>query len=112
MEQVPEYLLDKQKTLQYFQDGRLSYKRTPLGGCSKVGACDKLGYSYITACIDCKDSIFDSSSKVALKKTKQAYFDRLKKYDFDSVTYKQLQIEINSINKILNKVEILEINNV
>ena len=112
LENVPEYLIDKEKTLQYFNEGRMAYKKTPLGGCSKIGACDKLGFSYITACIDCKDSIFDSSSKVALKKTKQAYFDRLKKYDFDSVTYKQLQIEINSINKILNKVEILEINNV
>ena len=112
MEQVPEYLLDKQKTLQYFQDGRLSYKRTPLGGCSKVGACDKLGFSYITACIDCKDSIFDSSSKVALNKTKQAYVARLSQYEPDSITYKQLQIEINSIDRILNKVEILEIHDV
>lgn len=112
MEQVPEYLSDKQKTLQYFQDGRLSYKRTPLGGCSKVGACDKLGFSYITACIDCKDSIFDSSSKVALNKTKQAYVARLSKYEPDSITYKQLQIEINSIDRILNKVEILEIRDV
>lgn len=109
---VPEYLLDKQKTLQYFKEGRLSYKKTPLGGCSKIGACDKLGFSYITACIDCKDSILDSSSKVALNRTKQVYIARLSKYDVNSVTYKQLQIEINSIDRILNKVEILEIQNV
>ena len=109
---MPQYLIENEKPLSKTFFGRKKKKKTPLGGCSKIGACDKLGFSYITACIDCKDSIFDSSSKVALKKTKQAYFDRLKKYDFDSVTYKQLQIEINSINKILNKVEILEINNV
>ena len=109
---VPEYLVDKKKTLQYFKEGRLSYKKTPLGGCSKIGACDKLGFSYITACIDCKDSIFDSSSKVALNKTKQAYIARLEKYDKNSITYRQIIIEINSIDKILNKVEILEIHNV
>lgn len=109
---VPEYLLDKQKTLQYFKEGRLSYKKTPLGGCSKIGSCDKLGFSYITACIDCKDSIFDSSSKEALHKTKQMYLTRLSKYNVDSITYRQLQIEINSIDKILNKIEMLEINNV
>ncbi len=112
MNQAPEYLVDKQKTLQYFQEGRLSYKKTPLGGCSKIGACDKLGFSYITACIDCKDSIFDSSSKAALDKTKQAYIAQLNKYEPDSITYKQLQIEINSIDRILNKVEILEIHDV
>ena len=109
---VPEYLVDKQKTLQYFKEGRLSYKKTPLGGCSKIGSCDKLGFSYITACIDCKDSIFDSSSKEALHKTKQMYLTRLSKYNVDSITYRQLQIEINSIDKILNKIEMLEINNV
>lgn len=112
MSQAPEYLVDKQKTLQYFQEGRLSYKKTPLGGCSKIGACDKLGFSYITVCIDCKDSIFGSSSKIALNKVKQAYIARLNKYDPDSITYKQLQIEINSIDRILNKVEVLEIHNV
>ena len=112
MNQAPEYLIDKQKTLQYFKEGRLSYKKTPLGGCSKIGTCDKLGFSYITACIDCKDSIFDSDSKAALNKIKQAYIARLSKYEITSITYKQLQIEINSIDKILNKVEILEIHNV
>lgn len=108
----PEYLLDKKKTLQYFQEGRLSYKKTPLGGCSKIGACDKLGFSFITACIDCKNSIFDSTSKAALNKTKKAYLDRLTKYTEESITYRQILIEINSIDKILNKIEILEIKNV
>ena len=110
--QAPEYLVDKQKTLQYFKEGRLSYKQTPLGGCSKIGACDKLGFSYITACIDCKYSIFDSYSKVALNKAKQAYIARLLKYDKTSITYRQIIIEINSIDKLLNNIEILEINDV
>lgn len=109
---TPEYLVDKAKTLQYFNEGRLSYKKTPLGGCARQGSCNKLGFAYITACIDCKDSIFDSSSTVALKKTRKLYEERLKKYDFDSITYKQIKIEIDSINKILNKIKVLEINNV
>lgn len=109
---APEYLVNKEKTLQYFQEGRLSYKKTPLGGCARQGSCNRLGFSYITACIDCKDSIFDSSSKVALNKTKKAYQERLMKYEQDSITYKQLVIEINSIDKILNKIEVLEVSNV
>ncbi|MBV6552463.1 hypothetical protein KTN00_15805 [Acinetobacter soli] len=111
-ENAPEYLVNKEKTLQYFKEGRLSYKKTPLGGCARQGSCNRLGFSYITACIDCKDSIFDSSSKVALNKTKQAYKERLVKYEENSITYKQLVIEINSINKILNKIEVLEVSNV
>lgn len=108
----PDYLLDKKKTLQYFKEGRLSYNKTPLGGCSKIGVCDKLGFSYITACIDCKNSIFDSSSKIALNKTKMAYLERLVKYKEGTITYRQIQIEINSIDRILNKIEILELKNV
>ncbi|QNX28941.1 hypothetical protein IC763_12030 [Acinetobacter seifertii] len=111
-ENAPEYLVNKEKTLQYFEEGRLSYKKTPLGGCARQGSCNRLGFSYITACIDCKDSIFDSSSKVALNKTKQAYQERLMKYEQNSITYKQLVIEINSIDKILNKIEMLEVSNV
>lgn len=111
-ENAPEYLVNKEKTLQYFKEGRLSYKKTPLGGCARQGSCNRLGFSYITACIDCKDSIFDSSSKVVLNKTKQAYQERLMKYEQDSITYKQLVIEINSIDKILNKIEVLEVSNV
>ena len=111
-ENAPEYLVNKEKTLQYFKEGRLSYKKTPLGGCARQGSCNRLGFSYITACIDCKDSIFDSSSKVALNKTKQAYKESLIKYEQDSITYKQLIIEINSIDKILNKVEVFEVSNV
>lgn len=111
-ENAPEYLVNKEKTLQYFKEGRLSYKKTPLGGCARQGSCNRLGFSYITACIDCKDSIFDSSSKVVLTKTKQAYQERLMKYEQNSITYKQLVIEINSIDKILNKIEVLEVSNV
>jgi len=106
---VPEYLVDKTKTYRYFEEGRIAYKKTFIGGCSKVGSCDKLGFSYITVCLNCKDAIFDSSTKEALIKTKRAYLQRLEKYEFGSIIYKQLQIEINAINKMLNKVEMIEI---
>ncbi len=111
-EDRPKYLESKETTLQYFDEGRLSYKKTPLGGCARKGSCNKLGFSYITACIECKDSIFDSSSTEALLKVKNIYEGNLSKYDSDSITHKQITIEINSIDKILNKIKVLEINNV
>ncbi|WP_182003003.1 hypothetical protein [Acinetobacter lactucae] len=108
----PDYLKDKKTTYKHFEEGRIAYKQTFLGGCSRVGTCDKLGFSYITVCLNCKDAIFDSSSKEAMKKTKKSFLKRLEKYEPDSVTYRQLQIEINAIDKILKKVDLIEVSDV
>ncbi|NNG82919.1 hypothetical protein [Acinetobacter sp. ANC 5378] len=105
----PYYLENKKTTYKHFEEGRMAYKKTYLGGCAKIGACDKLGFSYITVCLNCKDAIFDSSSKETMKKTKQAFLQRLQKYEPDSITNKQLQIEINAIDKVLNKVNVIEV---
>ncbi|QKU22852.1 hypothetical protein [Acinetobacter lwoffii] len=106
---VPLFLRDKKQVLKMFENGQLAYKQTPLGGCSRVGPCNKLGFAHVTACITCKDSIFDSSSKVALIKTKKAFESRLMKYESNSIYSRQLQIEINSLNNLLNKIKILEV---
>lgn len=111
-EDVPIFLRDKKQALKMFESGQLAYKKTPLGGCSRVGSCNKLGFAHVTACLNCKDSIFDSSSKVALVKTKKAFESRLIKYESDSIHAQQLKIEINSLNNVLNKIELLEIHNV
>lgn len=105
----PYYLEDKKTTYKHFEEGRIAYKKTFLGGCARTGACDKLGFSYITVCLNCKDAIFDSSSKEAMQKTKQSFLERLEKYEPKSITYKQLQVEINAIDKVLNKIDLLEI---
>ena len=105
----PYYLEDKKTTYKHFEEGRMAYKKTYLGGCSRTGSCDKLGFSYITVCFNCKDAIFDSSSKEVMKKTKQSFLQQLQKYEPDSITYKQLQIEINAIDKVLNKVDVIEV---
>lgn len=105
----PRFLENKKTTYKHFNEGRMAYKKTYLGGCARTGSCDKLGFSYITVCLNCKDAIFDSSSKEVMKKTKQSFLQRLQKYEPDSITYKQLQIEINAIDKVLNKVDVIEV---
>lgn len=40
-------LMDRAATLKRFKNGELSYKETPLGGCTKVGPCKDLGLRFI-----------------------------------------------------------------
>lgn len=108
----PVFFTDRKKTQQYIKDGRLSYKKTPLGGCSKVGECNKLSFAYATACVTCSDAIFDDDSVIALNKAKANYQKQLLKLDQDSISYKQFQIEIEAINKVLVKRNLLEVRNV
>ncbi|MCU4421064.1 hypothetical protein [Acinetobacter lwoffii] len=111
-ENIPIYFTDRKQTLKYIKDGRLSYKKTPLGGCSRIGECNRLSFAYVTACVTCSDAVFDDNSVVALNKAKKNYQEQLLKLDKSSITYQQFQIEIDAIDKVLLKRNLLEVRNV
>lgn len=112
----PSFLTDKKQTEKHIFEGKISYRKTVLGGCSRVSGCNKLGFSYITACIPCAYSIFNEDSIDALELTKESYTliaqDKLKKGE--AQLYEQYTQEIEAIDKILGKfrLEKIEIKNV
>lgn len=110
---TPLFLTDINATVQAMKDGLLSYRQTPLGGCSRTGSCDKIAFLSVTACISCRDSIFSSRSIDALKLVKTRLLKQFSQLEPDREYSKQLSMEIESIDKILNKLEnTIEVSNV
>lgn len=101
-ENIPLFLTDLKACEQSIRNGSLSYRRTPLGGCSRRENCDKAAFLSITACISCRDAIFSSRSIRALKKTKQNFIAQFNSLDEENIYKKQLLLEINEIEKLLS----------
>lgn len=100
---IPVFLIDSKSSLKDIKNGKLFYKRTALGGCSRQGLCDKIAPLSITACLSCSDAVFSERSVRALTKAKENFYKQMKLFDQDSYFALQLRAEINSIDKVLNK---------
>lgn len=108
----PVFFTDRRTLQKYIKENRLSYKKTPLGGCAKTGQCNKLSFTYATACVTCSEAIFDDDSVIALNKAKANYQAQLAKFEEDSISYKQFLAEIDAIDNVLAKRSVLENRNV
>lgn len=99
---VPVFLTDSKNTLKDIKNGKLFYKRTAIGGCSRKGQCDKISPFNITVCISCNDGIFSERSVKALTKAKENFSRQIKLFDVDSHFALQLRSEIDAIDKVLD----------
>lgn len=113
---APLFLTDKKQTEKYIFEGKIAYRRTVLGGCSRVSGCNKLGFSYITACIPCSYSIFNEDTIDALKLAKDSYLKIAQtKLNADQpLLYEQYMQEVKVIDQLLVKLHknYIEIKNV
>jgi len=94
---------DRKNTEKLIKAGQLHYKETPLGGCTLDTNCDRLGFAYTTACVTCDNAVFDHSSVKKLEIVKNALEKQLSKYESGNYFHDQLRIEIESIDKVLEK---------
>ena len=104
---LPIFLKDEKRALQDIKDGKISYKRTPLGGCARVGNCDEIAQLTITSCISCKDAIFSDKSEAALKIALENFKKQLRQLPKNSPFTVHLNAEIQQISNILNKRKII-----
>lgn len=107
----PSFLTNKNETKKQIFEGKITYRKTALGGCSRVNGCNKLGFSYVTACIPCAYSIFNEDSIDALELAKDSYFriaqDKFKKGEV--LLYEQYIQEVGSIDNLLKKIRTMKI---
>lgn len=50
-------LEEREKTVKLFKKGELSFRETPLGGCTSVQACDKRPLRSVVSCLDCGKAV-------------------------------------------------------
>lgn len=113
---APLFLTDKKQTEKYIFEGKVAYRKTVLGGCSRVSGCNKLGFSYITACIPCSYSIFNEDSIDALELAKDSYarIAQLKLDNGQTLLYEQYMQEVKAVDQLLEKIrhKYIEVKNV
>jgi len=68
---------DRKITMQRFKKGEITYKSTPLGGCTTVEPCNKKPLRTVTACLDCAKAIIKISNITKVIKKTAAQLSRL-----------------------------------
>ncbi|MGQ0785687.1 hypothetical protein ACT4VH_08145 [Acinetobacter baumannii] len=112
----PIFLTDKKQTEKYIFEGKVAYRKTVLGGCSRVSGCNKLGFSYITACVPCSYSIFNEDSIDALELARDSY-SKIAQEKLDNnqpILYEQYIQEVKAVDQLLEKIrhKYIEVKNV
>lgn len=86
----------RKETIASFKEGKISYRETLLGACTKVGPCDDLLMGDMTKCLSCDGAIIKGDKlKHMLYESKQ----ELSKYEDDTAENEILTAEINELEK-------------
>ncbi|MEO8488164.1 hypothetical protein [Pseudomonas sp.] len=89
---------DRAVTARKFEKGEMVYKESPLGGCTNLESCDKIGFISIFACLDCQYSVLDSNKSI--KKIRYGISNLHQSramFPPTSPFYKQLSSEIETV---------------
>ncbi len=95
---------ERNNTIKRFKNGEISYKETPLGGCTTLSPCSKKAMRSIVGCLDCKDSVIKISKLKNVILEQETLISNIKKTDivvkFDMEDLKTLNMYLD---KLTNK---------
>ena len=89
---------DREITIRKFDKGEMVWKEGPLGGCTNLNSCDRVGFVSIFACLDCKYSVLDDNKSI--KKIRYGISNLQQSramFPPTSPFYKQLSLEIDTV---------------
>lgn len=89
---------DRAVTARKFEKGEMVYKESPLGGCTNLESCDKIGFISIFACLDCQYAVLDSNKSI--KKIRYGISNLQQSramFPPNSPFYQQLSLEIDTV---------------
>jgi len=90
----------RKETQRLVDSGRMAYRRTLLGGCTKPGPCDSYMLGDVTACLECDGAAINLRQ---LKEARQDYEQELKLYPEDSGEYQITSRELESLNNFYKR---------
>lgn len=94
---------DRERTKERFERGEMVYKESPLGGCTKIGSCDRLSITNITPCVNCEHSVLDETSIPKIERHISNLEIERDQYDLNSLFYLHTQNEISELKGKLDK---------
>ncbi|MGO2285468.1 hypothetical protein [Pseudomonas lundensis] len=89
---------DREITARKFDKGEMIWKEGPLGGCTNLNSCDRIGFISIFACLDCKYSVLDDNKSI--KKIRYGISNLQQSramFPATSPFYKQLSLELDTV---------------
>lgn len=89
---------DREATARKFEKGEMVYKESPLGGCTNLDSCDKIGFISIFACLDCQYAVLDSNKSIRKIRYGISNLQQSRgMFPPSSPFYKQLSLEIDTV---------------
>ncbi|AVD91542.1 hypothetical protein C4Q27_03430 [Pseudomonas sp. SWI36] len=89
---------DREVTARKFEKGEMVYKESPLGGCTNLDSCDKIGFISIFACLDCQYAVLDSNKSIRKIRYGISNLQQSRgMFPPSSPFYKQLSLEIDTV---------------
>lgn len=96
-------LNDRDLLKKAFLKGEVSYRPGPMGGCTKVGPCDKSSVTQLgSQCLGCAEFIGDEDSIPKAEKALSLLYKIRNRYPSTSLHYKQTQKDIDIFESRLN----------
>lgn len=99
--------LDRQITLKKFKRGEMAYRETLLGGCVKIGTCDKNPLDLLhTDCIDshCKNFVGNKKKLERVISAQTNFVKNLANIDPESAEYRHEKINLSVLKSALNSI--------
>lgn len=84
----------RSQTMNRFRKGEISYKETPLGGCTEVALCKKRAMRAITSCLACSRAVIQPSK---LDRTIHIYRSKLPAFKNDQIANGMAQRELDEL---------------
>jgi hypothetical protein len=86
----------REETEKQAEDGKISYRPTFLGACTKIGKCETYLLGEITPCLSCKDGILEKDKLESAISDDEA---DLALYEPGSGEYQVIETELLSLKK-------------
>ncbi|EGL53883.1 hypothetical protein [Methylophaga thalassica] len=98
---LPSIYEDRALTEKEVRSGRLSYRRTVVGGCSSIEPCDRVAFTSILPCIDCSDAIFNDDTAEIMADQIEVWKEEISIYGEKSPFSLQREKEISVVEQHL-----------
>lgn len=98
---LPSIYEDRFLTEKEVRSGRLSYRRTAVGGCSSIEPCDRIAFTSILPCIDCGNAIFNDDTAEIMAEQIELWKEEICTYGETSPFSLQRKKEIATVERHL-----------
>lgn len=108
-DQLLKIFPSRDEAIKRMKKGEIAYKPSLFGACTNPDSCEKISFTEITSCFNCKYAIFDNTSAEKMQKAVQRLQRVRDIQQQDSLLYRQMNDDIIALDKMIQKIQIMNI---